>query len=101
MHILYLNNDEIDGEEVGIDMRTTVDISNDRIAKLRALAAQRGLRGYSDIIQEAIDLYLQHVRAGGDDLSEVLALAGSWSDEDVRAAEEEIGEFWGRWPGRS
>lgn len=82
-------------------MRTTIDIPNDKIARLRALAAERGLRGYSEIIQEAIDLYLRHLQTNGRGLDEVLALAGSWSEEDCKELEDRTREFWGRWSDRS
>ena len=40
-------------------MRTTIELSNDRRSSLHSLAAQRGLRGYSKLIEEAVDLYIQ------------------------------------------
>lgn len=39
-------------------VRTTVAIKREHQVLLRALAAKRGLRGYSKIITEALDLYL-------------------------------------------
>jgi len=38
-------------------VRTTVAIKREHQVLLRALAAKRGLRGYSKIISEALDLY--------------------------------------------
>ena len=40
-------------------MRTTFDLSNEQRAGLLALAARRGLRGYSLLIQEALTRYLR------------------------------------------
>jgi len=40
-------------------VRTTVAIKREHQVLLRALAAKRGLRGYSKIITEALDLYLK------------------------------------------
>ncbi len=40
-------------------MRTTVELRDDQHAALAALASRRGLRGYSSIVQDALDLYLR------------------------------------------
>jgi len=40
-------------------VRTTVAIKREHQVLLRALAAKRGLRGYSKIITEALELYLK------------------------------------------
>lgn len=79
-------------------MRTTVELPKEKIARLRSLAVRRGLRGYSALINEAVDLYLRQVedRAGVD---EILALAGAWRDEAAEV-EERIREFWRRWDER-
>jgi len=39
-------------------MRTTIEISDKHRSILLALAAQKGLRGYSGIIKEALDYYI-------------------------------------------
>ena len=39
-------------------MRTTIELSDEHRSALHALAARKGLRGYSKVIQEAIDLYI-------------------------------------------
>ena len=41
-------------------MRTTIEVSDKHRSILLALAAQKGLRGYSDIIKEALDYYIEH-----------------------------------------
>lgn len=43
-------------------MRTTIDIPDRMRAEVLALAAKRRMRGYSKIIQEAIELYLRETR---------------------------------------
>ena len=40
-------------------LRTTIAIKREHQVLLKALAAKRGLRGYSRIIAEALDLYLK------------------------------------------
>ena len=39
-------------------MRTTVELSDEQRAALLSLAAKRGLRGYSMLVQEALAQYL-------------------------------------------
>jgi hypothetical protein len=41
-------------------MRTTIEVSDRHRIILLSLSAQRGLRGYSGIIQEALDYYIEH-----------------------------------------
>jgi hypothetical protein len=46
-------------------MRTTIELTDDQRAKLLALAAKRRLRGYSALIQEALERYLKEAPNGG------------------------------------
>ena len=39
-------------------MRTTIELSNEQRAALYSMAAGRGMRGYSLLIQEALEKYL-------------------------------------------
>lgn len=41
------------------NLRTTIAIKREHQMLLRALAAKRGLRGYSQIVAEALDLYFE------------------------------------------
>ncbi len=69
-------------------MRTTVEITDEQRVRFTALAAQRGLRGFSALLREAIDMYLEEQ----DDLDEVLALEGCLSDEEAHEMERRIAE---------
>jgi hypothetical protein len=60
-------------------MRTTIDLPNDLRARVLALAARRGDRGFSRIVQEALERFL---REDGDPdrarrVAEALAALGS------------------------
>jgi hypothetical protein len=77
-------------------MRTTIEISEDQRVALAALAARRGLRGFSRIVQEAIDRYLAQERAS--DVEAILRLRGVLSDSDADELERRIGEAWASWP---
>ncbi len=79
-------------------MRTTIELSNEKRARLLAIAARRGLRGYSQIINEALDLYLareEEKRSAA--LSEVLSLRGILTDAEAREVEARIAEAWRKW----
>ena len=44
-------------------MRTTIELDNEHRARLLDLAARRGLKGFSAIVQEALDQYLDRASA--------------------------------------
>lgn len=64
-------------------MRTTIEISDDTLRKLRELAARRGEKGYSRIVEEALGEYLAagatlaETRAGYDVRQAPDAMAGA------------------------
>lgn len=78
-----------------ICMRTTVEIREDQRLALAALAEQRGLRGFSLLVQEAIDGYLAGRQA--DELESVLSLRGSLSPVEADELERRIAEAWSAW----
>jgi Arc/MetJ family transcription regulator len=80
-------------------MRTTIELSDRTHAMLRARAAERGLRGFSAIVEEALERFLEE--GGGDDLASALAEAeGAWSESDVEDWERARKEAWSTWPDR-
>jgi metal-responsive CopG/Arc/MetJ family transcriptional regulator len=78
-------------------MRTTVELSNDRRSVLHALAARRGLRGYSKLIQEAVDLYIREYSAREGNLQNLLRMRGSWSKEDAKKFQKNLKEIRRNW----
>ncbi|MEW6457502.1 MAG: hypothetical protein AB1441_00305 [Bacillota bacterium] len=79
-------------------MRTTIEIPDDKRAKLLAIAARRGFRGYSQIVNEALDLYLaKYAHARDADIKEILSLAGTLEDTEAREVENKIRKVWERW----
>ena len=67
-------------------MRTTVEITDAQRAKLLQLAASRGEKGFSALVQEAIDLYLrmQTERSRRARVKAALSVLGTLGDKDVR-----------------
>jgi predicted DNA-binding protein len=77
-------------------MRTTIELSDRTYTRLRAKAAERGLRGFSTIVEEALERHLD--QDGGNDLTAALAEAeGAWSESDVEEWERERTEAWATW----
>lgn len=81
-----------------ITLRTTVELTDRTYTRLRAKAAERGMRGFSALVEEALDRYLG---PGEEDLrSALLEAEGSWSDRDVTEWERMREEAWASWPDR-
>jgi hypothetical protein len=77
-------------------MRTTVELSDRTYARLRARAAERGMRGFSAIVEEALERLLE--QGAGDDLAAAVAEAeGAWSESDVAEWERTRKEAWASW----
>ena len=82
-----------------IIMRTTVELTDRTYTRLRARAAERGMRGFSAIVEEALDRFLHQ---GNDELTpSLLEAEGAWSESDVEAWERAREEAWASWPDRS
>ena len=78
-------------------MRTTIEIKPEHRSALIALAARRGQKGFSSVLEEAIEVYLGGERERTERREELLSLAGSLSEseaEEVRHATRELRESW-------
>ena len=76
-------------------MRTTVEISDEQHRALMAVASRRGLRGFSALVQEAVEAYLVDMRA--DEVDALLGLEGVLDDEqtdEVRSRIEVARQTW-------
>jgi len=78
-------------------MRTTVELSEDLIAALHALAVRRGQRGYSKIMEEAVAYYLRDQKKRDLDLKAVLELGGGWSEEEAEEVRRNLEEARRNW----
>lgn len=71
-------------------MRTTVEISDKQRAELLRIAGERGEKGFSSVVRDAIDFYVaQH---GGREaaIRAALAVRGALSDEEADDMATEI-----------
>jgi Ribbon-helix-helix protein, copG family len=79
------------------EMRTTIELSEPTYTRLRAKAAERGMRGFSAIVEEALERHL--APSGEDEADSALAEAeGAWSDADVEEWEKAREGAWATWP---
>ncbi len=82
-------------------MRTTVEIDDDKLVKLKKLAAERGEKGFSGLIDEALEAMFEKSKAARETPEERIAalkaLEGSWGEElaeEVRARIAESRKHW-------
>lgn len=78
-------------------MRTTIEITDEQRARLMEIAGRRGEKGFSRIVQEAVDLYLDRMNQSDDAVSEALEVIGSLSDKSAAKIEASIHDLRGRW----
>jgi hypothetical protein len=78
-------------------MRTTVEIDDAQRAELLRLAAQRGEKGFSALIREALDLYIRHHRAKREVVAQALKLEGSFSENEADALEASVLRLREKW----
>jgi len=71
-------------------MRTTIELTDDQRAELVRLAARRRLKGFSLIIQEAVDEYLRQQGGREKAIATALTLKGCLGIEEADELEERI-----------
>lgn len=76
-------------------MRTTIELSTEHHERLRALARRRGERGFSRVVEEALDVYFASLETG--EVEALLALEGSITDEEADRLSERVEEIRASW----
>jgi len=78
-------------------MRTTVEIDDEHRARLVELAARRKEKGFSRIVSEAIEQYLEALDRAEADRRKVLKLRGSLSRRQAESLETETARIRSSW----
>ena len=78
-------------------MRTTIELSDDLISILRALAVKKGYRGYSKLIEEAVGLYLKENEKRELARGKILKMMGSWSLAEAKETRKRLEEIRKNW----
>jgi hypothetical protein len=76
-------------------MRTTVEITDEQHRALSAIAQRRGVRGFSALVQEALDGYLANLNT--DEVDLLLGLEGVLTESDAREMRSRIKEARAAW----
>ena len=71
-------------------MRTTIEMRDEHRARLLELAARRGEKGFSHLVEEAIELYLRQEEVAAERRERALAVRGSFTDEEAEELRREI-----------
>jgi metal-responsive CopG/Arc/MetJ family transcriptional regulator len=91
--IMHIKNDY-----VGIrKMRTTIELSDDLISILRSLAVKKGYRGYSKLIEEAVDFYFKENERRERDRGNILKMKGSWNKKEAEKTKKRLEEIRRNW----
>ncbi len=80
-----------------INVRTTIEITDRQRSKLLQLAAERGLKGFSELVQEAIDAYLDETTARKERVARAIAALGTLTDEDASELERSVTQVRSTW----
>jgi len=78
-------------------MRTTVELSDSVRARLLELAARRGARGFSALVEEAVERYLEDEEARRRQAELARSVIGSLSEDEadeLRASVDVLRERW-------
>lgn len=78
-------------------MRTTIELKDEHRAKLLELAARRGEKGFSEVLAEAIEIYLEVLSRDEESRKIALGLRGSLSEaeaDELRQATRCLRESW-------
>ena len=78
-------------------MRTTIELSDEIIAALHALAVKKGYRGYSRVMEEAAKQYLRDHEKRDQALSVLLKMKGTWSAEEAAETKKKLEEIRKNW----
>ncbi len=78
-------------------MRTTIEITDEQRARLLELAARRGVKGFSALVQEAVDLYLEAQSGRTEQVRLALASIGSLDEKAAASLRESVKRSRGSW----
>jgi predicted transcriptional regulator len=71
-------------------MRTTIELRDDQRARLLEMAAKEGRKGFSHLIQEAVDRFLEEDAGRQEEVSAALALVGTLGHQEAEALRERV-----------
>jgi Arc/MetJ family transcription regulator len=78
-------------------MRTTIEMSDEQRAQLLQIAARRGMKGFSALVQEALDAYLKGNAGKNEEVRAAVAARGSLKGKDGDRLEDACRQLRSHW----
>ena len=78
-------------------MRTTIELTDDQRSELMRIAAKRGHKGFSGIVQEAVDAYLRQQGEREGAIRTALSLEGTFKGRPAEEFEERVKSIRASW----
>jgi hypothetical protein len=78
-------------------MRTTIEIKPEHRARLLELAARRGQKGFSQLVEEALETYLNAQGTRAQTRARARLLQGALSARDAKALREATAKIRASW----
>lgn len=78
-------------------MRTTVELSDEIRARLLEMAARRGERGFSALVEEAVARYLEDEERRRQRVEDARSVIGAMAEEDAGELEASVKGLRERW----
>lgn len=79
------------------EMRTTIELPDRQRAQLLELAARRGLKGFSQLVQEALDRFLQTAQPEDTRARDAVAVLGTMTEAAARRLETSVSRVRAKW----
>ena len=78
-------------------MRTTIDITEEQRGELLKIAGNRGEKGFSSVVREAVDLYLRTHASRKDAVRAALAVRGALTGAEGESLKTEVAAIRDKW----
>jgi predicted kinase len=78
-------------------MRTTIEMKPEHRARILELAANRGEKGFSSVVAEALERYLEAERGRTNAIRSALALKGSMKETEAAGLETRTRQIRANW----
>lgn len=78
-------------------MRTTIELSDELRARLLAMAARRGEKGFSSLVETAVERYLEDEEGRQSRIRDAVSAIGSLDDDEadrLRKSVESVRSTW-------
>ncbi len=80
-----------------LSMRTTIEIPDEQRARLLRLAAERGQKGFSGIVQDALERYLDEQERRSQKVEAAIDVLGTLSEDGAERLHASVRSIRERW----